>query len=290
MEILEENRKSFFKMLFVLTVILVAYFVVKICYEIKKTSLLGESATPATISFSGHGEVTAVPDIANVYFTISKTAATVKDAQAGVATIEKNSLDILKAKGVADVDIKTADASFYPNYEYQNAVCPTPAPIPLSAQGVVSGSGSSASSAIIGTPIYCPSGKQVLKGYTASESITVKVRNTDSVGDLMQALGTTGISNLSGPNFTIDNQDALVAQARKLAIDNAKAKAQALVKDLGVSLGKISSFNDSGNNYPVMYAQNAMVSGALAPKAAPAVIPAGQNTITSDVTITYEIK
>ena len=130
----------------------------------------------------------------------------------------------------------------------------------------------------------------MLNGYTASESITVKVRNTDNVGDIMQALGVTGISNLSGPNFSIDNQDALVAQARKLAIDDAKAKAQALAKDLGVTLGKISSFNDSGNNYPVMYAQNAMLSGAVAPKAAPAVIPAGVNTITSDVTITYEIK
>jgi hypothetical protein len=266
-----------------LLVILSVYFAVRIISEIKKDSMLGESVTPATISFSGHGEVTAVPDIANVYFTISKTASTVAVAQAGVATIEKSALDILKAKGVADADIKTADASFYPNYEYQNAVCPTPAPIPLSVQGGVSGS-------VVASPIYCPPGKQVLKGYTASESITVKVRNTDSVGDLMQALGATGVSNLSGPNFTIDNQDALQMQARKLAIDDAKVKAQALAKDLGVSLGKISSFSDSGNGYPVMYDKVNMLSAGATPTAAPAVIPKGQNTITSDVTITYEIK
>ena len=275
---------------FILLVILSVYFAVRIISEIKKDSLLGESTTPATISFSGHGEVNAVPDIASVYFTISKNAATVKDAQAGVATIEKNSLDILKAKGVADVDIKTADASFYPNYEYQNAICPQYAPTPVSAPNSVSGSGSAVSSAIIGSPIYCPPGKQVLKGYTASESITVKVRNTDSVGDLMQALGTTGISNLSGPNFSIDNPDAVQAQARKLAIDDAKAKAQVLAKDLGVSLGKISSFNDSGNGYPIMYATDSLKSMGAAPAAAPAVIPKGQNTITSDVTITYEIR
>ncbi len=129
-----------------------------------------------------------------------------------------------------------------------------------------------------------------MTGYEASESITVKVRNTDNVGKIMQGLGTIGVSNLSGPNFTIDNPDALQTQARKLAIDDAKSKAQVLAKDLGVSLGKIESFSDSSGGYPIMYAQNAVMSAGAVSKAAPAVIPAGQNTISSDVTITYEIK
>jgi len=284
METLEENKKKFFKVLGVLVVFLVIYFAVKTIYEIKKTSLLGENPTPATISFSGHGEVTAVPDIANVYFTISKDASTVKDAQAGVATIENSALGILKAKGVADADIQTTDASFNPKYEYSQAVCPpTPTPIPLnSSGGTASG---------VAMPVYCNPGKQVLTGYTASESITVKVRNTDTVGDIMQALGTTGVTNLSGPDFTIDNPDALQVQARKLAIDDAKAKAQVLAKDLGVSLGKLIDFSDDSSQNPVMYAENkSMVSSLAVPAAAPAVIPAGQNTITSDVTLTYEIK
>lgn len=279
METLEENKKKFFKVLFIFMIIVSVYFVIKIFSEIKKGSLLGESAQPATISFSGHGEIQAVPDIANVYFTISKDANTVKDAQAGVATIEKSALDVLKTKGVADADIQTADASFYPKYEYRQAVCPVAPPTPLN--GTISSTIS---------PAYCNPGKQVLTGYTASESITVKIRNTDSVGDIMQALGTTGVSNLSGPDFTIDNPDALQVQARKLAIDDAKAKAQVLAKDLGVSLGKLIDFSDSSQN-PVMYAENkSMALSAAVPSAAPAVIPAGQNTITSDVTITYEIK
>lgn len=282
METLEENKKMFFRVLGVLAVVLVVYLAVKIIYEVKKTSLLGEDTTPATISFSGHGEVTAVPNIANIYFTITKDAATVKDAQAGVATIEKSALAVLQAKGVADKDIQTADASFNPKYEYKQAVCPQPpVPIPMN-EGV--------SSSTIVSPTYCNPGKQVIVGYTASESITVKIRNTDSVGGIMQALGTTGVSNLSGPDFSIDNPDALQVQARKLAIDDAKAKAQVLAKDLGVSLGKIESFSDDNTN-GVLYAPRAEVmSGNATTASAPAVIPAGQNTITSDVTITYEIK
>lgn len=218
--------------------------------------------TPNTISFSGHGEVTAVPDIANVYFTISKDAKTVKDAQAEVAVVEKKALDVLKAEGVMEKDIKTTSASFYPKYEYKQVAC---------------------------LQDYCPGGRQVLVGYTASESITVKIRNTDSVGDIMQGLGTMGVSDLNGPNFAIDKEDTLKAQARKLAIEDAKAKAKVLARDLGVSLKKIVSFSENGN-YPVpLYAKSAMM-GAGDAASAPAVIPKGENTISSDVTITYEIR
>ena len=66
MEILEVNRNKIFNMLLVFLIVVSVYFAVKIVSEIKKDSLLGENATPATISFSGHGEVTGVPDIANV--------------------------------------------------------------------------------------------------------------------------------------------------------------------------------------------------------------------------------
>src|SRR3989338_6144941 len=98
------------------------------------------------------------------------------------------------------------------------------------------------------TEYSCPPrpGKSVISGYEASESITVKVRNTDDVGTIMQGLGTIGVSNLSGPNFSIDDEDALKAEARKKAIDDAREKAKILAKDLGVRLGRISSFSEGG--------------------------------------------
>ena len=238
-----------------------------------------ENKQEKTISFSGHGEVTAVPDIANVYFTISQDAKTVKDAQTLVAGIEKKSLDFLKTNNVLDKDIQTANASFYPKYEYSQAVCP---PIPM-------GMGTAGVTVNPSSPYYCPPSKQIITGYTASESVTVKVRNTDDVGKIMQGLGILGVTDLSGPNFSIDNEDALKAQARKKAIDDAKAKAEVLAKDLGVRLGKITSFSESGN-YPMpMYATKAMDS-SVSNGSAPAVIPTGVNTISSDVTITYELK
>ncbi len=277
MNILNISSEQKIKLYRWLKIILVVFLVVVAVKFL--TDRRDENKQENTISFSGHGEVKAVPDIANVYFTISKDAKTVKEAQALVAGIEKKSLNLLKADNVSDKDIQTADASFYPKYEYNQAVCP---PIPM-------GAGTAGVTVNPSSPYYCPPSKQVIVGYTASESITVKVRNTDDVGKIMQGLGTLGVSDLSGPNFSIDNEDTVKAQARKKAIDDAKAKAEVLAKDLGIRLGKITSFSESGN-YPMpMYAKTLSMDSASG-ASAPASIPAGENTITSDVTITYEIR
>lgn len=219
-----------------------------------------------TIVISGHGEVTAVPDIANISFTIDKTATTVKDAQDGVATIEAQALAVLKAKNIADADIQTSNASFNPTYEYK-----TDGPAICTAYG-------------------CPpvNGKNVITGYESTETINVKIRNTDDVGTIMAQLGTTGVSDLSGPDFSIDNPDTLQVQARQKAITDAQTKAAELAKELGVRLGAITSFSENGNTpMPMMYAKTDMMAPTMA--SAPAVVPQGENTITSDVTITYAI-
>jgi hypothetical protein len=225
--------------------------------------------TENTISFTGHGEVSAVPDIANISFTISKDAKTVKEAQAQVATVEKQALYSLKSNNVLDKDIKTTNASFYPKYEYVND---TKIAMPCNQFG-------------------CPPqpGKNVITGYTASESITIKVRNTDTTGKIIEDLGGLGVSDLNGPNFAIDKEDSLKESARKLAIDEAKLKAKTLAKDLGIRLGKITAFNEGGN-YPVPMYETAKMDIATGGNVAPAVLPVGENTISSDITITYEIR
>src|SRR3989338_8607812 len=231
-------------------IIISLFFAVKLVSEWKSYRMSGGYNS---ITLSGHGEISAVPDIANVYFTIRKDGKTVKEAQEAVAKVEKNSLDFLKANGIAEKDIKTTNVSFNPKYEYKydNQIM-----IPCSEWG-------------------CPPrpGKNVISGYEAYESITVKVRNTDDVGKIMQGLGGLGVSDLSGPNFSIDDEDALKAQARKEAINDAKEKAESLAKDLGVRLGRISNFSENGN-YPIMYGK-AMMDSVVSSAPAPAVIPKG---------------
>jgi uncharacterized protein len=218
------------------------------------------------ITITGHGEVQAVPDIANVYFSIRKDAKTVKEAQASVAEIEKKALDLIRTNNILDKDIKTENASFNPKYEYKYG-------------------------SVVCNQYGCPPnpGKNVLVGYEAYESINVKVRNVDDAGKIMEGLGALGVTELSGPNFTIDNEEGLQAQARKLAIDDARLKAKVLAKDLGIRLGKITSFNEGGN-YPRPMYDKMMTGASFAESSVPAELPMGENTISSDVTITYEIR
>lgn len=276
MELPEQYKKNLYRMGLVFLAVISIYYAVRSVSEWRSYDMMGKSYS--TISVSGHGEVDAVPDIANVSFTITKEAKTVKDAQAGVAEVEKKALDFLKEQKIDIKDIKTSYASFYPKYDYKRAICPAS---PLVA------SDSSGSAGV--STYFCGVGKQVLVGYEASESITVKVRDTDKVGAIMQGLGALGVTNLSGPNFAIDKEDSLKAEARKKAINDAKKKAEILAKDLGVSLDRISSFSES-DNYAPMYDRTYMAKSSIAESSAPAEIPKGQNTISSDVMITYEIR
>ena len=220
-----------------------------------------------TITFSGHGEMNAVPDIANIYLTIRKEAKTVKEAQANVAKVEEKVLTFFKNSEVDEKDIKTTNASFNPKYEFQYNDYTTCGALNCRPQP----------------------GKSVLIGYEAYQNINVKIRNTDNVGKIMEGLGTLGVEELSGPNFSVDNEEILKAEARKKAIDDAKGKAKILAKDLGVRLGRITSFSESGD-YPMpMYAKTMMADGT-SDDSVSAQIPKGENTISSDITITYQIK
>ena len=73
-------------------------------------------------------------------------------------------------------------------------------------------------------------------------------------------------------------------------LKDAKEKAKVLASELGVGLGKVVSFSENSGGYP-MYVEKRMMDSALVSSVAPApVLPKGENKITSNVSITYEIR
>jgi uncharacterized protein YggE len=83
-------------------------------------------------------------------------------------------------------------------------------------------------------------------------------------------------------NISFDNIDDVSAQVRDQAIQDAKSKATELSRSLGIHLGKIVNFEESGNGGPIMYGK--AMSADVNPQ-----VPVGENTVTSQVTITYEV-
>ncbi len=276
MENLSKEKSKLIKVAVVLLVLLSAYVATKIISEVKGFNYIGGGAPASNvISFDGKGEVSAVPNLATISFTINDTEKDLKSAQDKVTAKEKAALAFLDSQKIDKKDIKTENYNSYPQYEYLNSICPT--------YQLDTGSGM--------MPRYCPPGKQTLTGYTVSENISVKVHDLSKAGDIVKGIGAVGVSEISGPNFSIDKEEELKAQARKMAIDEAKTKAEVLARDLGVHLVRIVNFSENGN-YPIMYG-GAMMSAdkGVSSQSAPAPeLPTGENKITSNVTITYEIR
>lgn len=237
---------------------------------LKSYRYIGSGVTATnTITVEGEGEVFAVPDTATFSVTVQEEAKEVRDAQETATKKGNDIIAYLKEQGVEEKDIQTTDYSVYPQYDYVNTVC--------NSNG------------------YCPPGRQVLRGFQVSQTLTVKVRDTEKAGDLLSGVGSRGASSVSGLSFTIDDEDGLKAEARDKAIEKAKEKADTLANSLGVEIVRVVGFSEN-SNYPVYYAKNMAMDSASGrgmevPAAAPAPdLPVGQNKITSNVSVTYEIR
>jgi len=103
-------------------------------------------------------------------------------------------------------------------------------------------------------------------------------------------IGETAPSYVSGLNFEVDDLESVKAEARKLAIDDAKAKAKILSKDLDVKiLGLVSFSEQSGGYYPSYGLGGSDMAMAQESRLIAPEIPVGENEIVSNVYITYEI-
>lgn len=262
-----EQKKKFIITVVAVGVVLSAFLLVKTLEEIKGFGLIGKDIPPqSTIVISGKGEIVVIPDTAQFSFSVISQASTVDGAQVSATKKINTALAALKNFGVEEKDIKTTGYNISPRYEYSKVGVPC-------------------------TEWGCPPGKQVLVGYEVSQSISVKVRKIADAGKILSKLGETGVSDISGLTFSLDKEDATKDGAREKAITDAKTKAETLAKQLGVSLVRIVNFSESGN-YPIYYAKTMVADGrGGGPEVAPTPdIPVGENTIISNVTITYEIR
>ena len=178
-----------------------------------------------------------------------------------------NLITALRTIGIAEKDIKTEYTSVNPKYEYPSAKAQIMIYPPVAANPVIT-------------------------GYTSSHTLSVKVRNLDWVSAVQKAFTDAKVQNVSGPDLSVDDIDALKLDAREKAIADAKKQAKILAKQLHVRLVTIISFNENGDGaYPVYMsarADSAMMAGkAATPEAT---VAAGEQTITSNVSITYKIR
>ncbi|HEV7449729.1 MAG TPA: SIMPL domain-containing protein [Candidatus Paceibacterota bacterium] len=244
--------------------LLVALMAAALIFVLSSLRYVGAGITPGnTISVSGYGESYSTPDIATFSFSVVSEKSTVAAAQSDATAKANATLAYLKSAGVADKDIQTSGYSINPQYDYMSTAC-------------VNGN--------------CGSGRQVLRGYEVRQSTTVKVRDTSKAGDILAGIGDKGATEVSGLQFTFDDPQQGQVEARGKAITDAKSKANELAKELGVSIVRVVSFSESAGGTPTpMYAKLDMAAGSAVAQSAPD-ISVGQNKVTDNVSVTYEIR
>ena len=215
-----------------------------------------------TITVEGTGSSAMVPDTARITFTVMESASQVAAAQEAATTKTDAALEALEGMGIEERDIKTLSYNVSPKYEY-----------PQPCYG----------------GICQPSAPRIV-GYDVSQTIEVKVRETEKAGEVLAALGGLGVQNISGPEFVVDDETAVKNEARAEAVEEARAKAKELAKQLGVRLGKVVSFSETMPGQPYYgYGKGGGMMDSAVAQSAPS-LPVGENETEITVMITYEIR
>lgn len=223
----------------------------------------GSAKNYDTLTVDAESKVFAAPDIAEISFSLRSQEKELAKAQTEVESQVAPTVDALIALGIDEKDIKTNYYTANPRYEYGKAIC---------------------------AQYRCDDGERALVGYEVVQSMQVTVRDLDIVGKALGALGSLNVSELYGPNFRIEDEENLKTQAREEAITKAKAKAKTLAKSLGVRIVGIENFSE-GYGGGIFYAAKAGAEdSSMSPQVANVTLPQGENTITSNVTITYRVR
>ncbi len=207
---------------------------------------------PRTITVVGEGTVATQPDVAQITVGVEVTGDNAQEASADAATTMQAILDALKEVGIAAKDIQTSGYNIFVER-------------PMTPMGA-------ASSEVI---------------YRVNNSVSVTVRDLDSVGDVLDAVIKAGANNIYGVNFSVDDPDEVMAAARSKAAEDALARAEELAGLHGVALGEVVSISEVIGGMVMTAYDSVNVSMGMGSAGGP--ISPGQLEMTARLQVVYTI-
>lgn len=215
--------------------------------------VVNTSSQSTGIWVSGEGKVYAIPDLGILQVGVEAQAATVAEANAQAAAAMEALQKALKDAGLEDKDIQTSNFSIYPVREWDP-----------------------------------DTGEERLAGFRASNMVTIKIRNLDRAGSIIDSVVAAGgdYTRIEGISFTVEDPTPYYDQARSKAVADARHRAEQLAADSGITLGKLIYMTEStGYVPPVRY-----VTPAPYEYKADISISAGELEITLNVQVNFEIQ
>lgn len=204
-----------------------------------------------TFSVSGTGKYSAAPDLALTTVGVTAQAQTVSQAQDQINKNINKITEAIKALGIDSKDIQTQNYSINPDYDYS-------------------------------------SGNQHITGYNANTNLVIKVRDLAKINSVIDAATQNGANQIGGVSFDLSDPTDAQNQARQMAVNEAKDKAQQAATVAGFKLGKIINYSeDFGGSVPrpLMYDTAKAETSSVAPTQ----IEPGSTQVQVSVTLSFEI-
>jgi uncharacterized protein YggE len=232
------------------------YPMLALCLFIPVVVAAQQQAAPNADSIvvaSGQGVVFAVPDRAWITISAETRAPSPREAQRLNAQAMRPVQDKLKAAGISDEAIRTMGYDVQYEWDFVN-------------------------------------GKRVGRGYVARNTIEVRIDAIDRVGEYLEIAAGAGATALGGVRFDLKDQAKLEREALRLAVVDARAKAEAAAAGAGRTVDRIARVEEQGVVVPPMPVRmmRESVQAAAADAAPP--ISAGQAEIRARATVTAILK
>jgi uncharacterized protein len=194
-------------------------------------SIVLSPTAPEGVRVYGVGEAAGAPDVARTQLGVEVRAASAEQAVAEGSQRMAAVIAALKQLGIADADLRTAQyaLSFEPE---------RPQPQPLAAPAAA------AQAAAKPQPPAVDTKPRTRGQYHVTNTVTVTIRDLSKIGHVLQVASDAEANSAYGITFDLDDDAALVAEARKLAIADAQRSAQELAKLTDVELGEVISVTE----------------------------------------------
>jgi len=201
------------------------------------------------ITVTGTGSVATVPDMAMINLGVSNQAKQAAAAMAATSETTAKMLQQLAALGIEPADMQTSNLSLNPVWSNRSS----------------SGSGN-----------------REISGFVASNSVLVRVRDLQALGQIMGAVTSVGANNFNGLQFSLQDPAPLANLARQKAVADAIAKASLFAMAADVPLGAVQSITEQGGARPMAMEMSA-ARGANMP------IAAGEVSVAASVVMVFAI-
>lgn len=209
--------------------------------------------TGPLLSLSAEGQVKATPDVAFVNFGLVTEAKTAQEAMAANAAQMNRVMSTLKAQGIADKHVQTAGLSLQAQYDYHDNQPP------------------------------------LLRGYQASNSVSVRIEDLAKTGATLDAVVKAGVNQINGISFGLKDPKKAEDAARLDAVKALQAKASLYAGATGYRIKGLQSLSEGGGFTPITMPMPRLMKAEMA-MADATPIAAGEMAVNITVTAVYELE